>query len=206
MAISGTTGSGKTTWLLNLLKNADQMFSIPPENILYCYGVWQDLFEHMENISPKIQFHDGIPPESLVNSITSNKKHNLIILDDLMSEVVKNESVEILFTRTSHHKKLSVIYINQNMFCQGKNARTINLNCHYLILFKNLRDASQVCTLGRQIFPKCSALLEEAYKDCMTTPYGYLVVDLSPHTDDRFRLRTNIFPGQDTIVYKDGKS
>lgn len=202
MAVSGTTGSGKTTWLFKLLRNSKLMFpENPPYKILYCYGVWQEMFEKMEAEISQIEFYEGLPPESLINSLTANQKHNIIILDDLMGEVVKNQDVELLFTRGSHHRKLTVIYLNQNMFCQGKNARTISLNTHYLVLLKNLRDSSQICTLGRQIFPKQSNVLEEAYKDCLLAPYGYLIVDLSPHTEQNFRLRTNIFPGEDTIVY-----
>lgn len=202
MAISGSTGSGKTTWLFRLLKNAQVMFpENPPHKILYCYGVWQDMYEKMEAEIPAIEFNEGLPHESMIESLTSNQKHNIIILDDLMCDVVKNAEVEHLFTRGSHHKKLTIIYLNQNMFCQGKHARTISLNTHYLVLLKNLRDSSQIITLGRQIFPKQSTILEEAYKDCLLYPYGYLIVDLSPHTEQDFRLRTKIFPGEDTIIY-----
>ena len=174
---------------------------MPPHKILYCYGVWQELFEKMEVEIPSIEFNEGLPTETLIDSITSNQKHNISVLDDLMGDVVKNEGVEHLFTRGSHHRKLTVIYLNQNMFCQGKHARTISLNTHYLVLLKNLRDSSQILTLGRQIFPKHSAVLEEAYKDCLLTPFGYLIVDLYPHTHQDFRLRTKIFPAEDTIIY-----
>lgn len=202
ISISGATGSGKTTWLFRLLKNTQTLFSKnQPRKILYCYSVWQDMFEKMEIEIPNIEFNEGIPTESVIDSLTSNQKHNIIVLDDLMGEVVKNERVEHLFTRGSHHRKLTIIYLNQNMFCQGKHARTISLNTHYLILLKNLRDASQIITLGRQIFPKQSNMLEESYKDALSYPFGYLVVDLYPHTHQDFRLRTKIFPGEDTIVY-----
>jgi hypothetical protein len=31
--------------------------------------------------------------------------------------------------------------------------------------------------------------------------YPYIVIDLSPHSDTEYRLRTNIFPGELTRVY-----
>lgn len=202
-AISGTTGSGKTTWLSKLLEQRDELFpKVSTKKILYCYGIWQDLFDKMEASISDLVFHEGVPSSSIIDELTENKEHNIVILDDLMTEVVKNGEIELLFTRGAHHKNLTVIYINQNMFCQGKNARTITLNCHYLILFQNLRDCSQVQRLGQQIYPGHSHLLVEAYKDCLQTPYGYLVIDLSPRTDERFRLRTNIFPGEDTFIYQ----
>ena len=75
------------------------------------------------------------------------------------------------------------------------------LNIWHLILFRNMRDASQVNTLARQMFPANTSKLLEAYQDYTTSPSSYLVIDMSPHIDEDFRLRTNIFPGDDTITY-----
>jgi hypothetical protein len=203
ISISGTTGSGKTTWLKKLLEHNELLFpNSITDKILYCYGVFQDLFHEMERDIKNIHFHEGLPSAEIIEDLTKNKKHNIIILDDLMMEVVKNSDMELLFSRGSHHKNLTIIYINQNMFCQGKNARTITLNCHYIILFQNLRDCSQIQRLGQQIFPSHGNFLVESYKDALQQPYGYLVVDLSPRAEEGFRLRTNIFPGEDTIIYR----
>lgn len=66
---------------------------------------------------------------------------------------------------------------------------------------KNARDASQISMLSRQLYPGCSGLLLEAYRDATKEPFGYLVVDTSPRGEDKYRLRTNIFPGEALIVY-----
>lgn len=202
-SISGATGSGKTTWLFKVLSEKEELFSPePPHSILYCYGVWQELFENMEKNIPNLSFHEGLPSEDNINDITKNNQHNIIILDDLMREVIKNTDMELLFTRGSHHKKLTVIYLNQNMFCQGKNARTISLNSHYIVLFRNLRDCSQIQKLGQQLYPGKGNLLVEAYKSCTQSPFGYLVIDLSPRSDEKYRLRTKIFQSEDTIIFQ----
>ena len=44
------------------------------------------------------------------------------------------------FTKYVHHRNLSIMYIVQNVFCQGKRSRTIVLNTKYMVLFKNPRD------------------------------------------------------------------
>ena len=44
-------------------------------------------------------------------------------------------------------------------------------------------------------------MLEEVYVDCPTTAYGYLVIDISPHANDQYRLRTHIFPDEHTTKY-----
>jgi hypothetical protein len=70
----------------------------------------------------------------------------------------------------------------------------VNLNTHYIVMFKNPRDASQVAILARQIYPGKSHFVVQAYEDAKTEPYGYLLIDLGPDTDDRYRIRTKIFP------------
>jgi hypothetical protein len=60
----------------------------------------------------------------------------------------------------------------------------MNLNIHYLVLFKNHRDAYQVSVLVRQTYPGRSKFVVEAYKDATKNPYGYLLIDLRPETDE----------------------
>jgi hypothetical protein len=44
-------------------------------------------------------------------------------------------------------------------------------------------------------------MLMETYLGVIQTPYSYLVIDLTPHAEDEYRLRTRVFPGEDPIVY-----
>ena len=200
--ISGQTGSGRTRFVYQLLKNIKDMYAgEPPDRILYCYGIHQPLFDDMAKTIPNITFHHGLPSTEIVNEFTADRRHRLIVLDDLMHRVIHDLDMELLFTQGCHHRKLSVIFITQNIFPQGSKSRTIALNTTYLIVLKNIRDASQISTLGRQLFPGRSKILTEAYSDATSKPYGYLVVDMSPHSDDKYRLRTCVFPGEDSIVY-----
>ena len=101
-----------------------------------------------------------------------------------------DETVAKLFTRGSHHKNVSVVYLAQNLFPKkNKFARTISLNAHYMFLFKNPRDATQFATLARQMYPDKSQFAVEAYKDATREPYSYLLVDVRPEQDDDLRLR-----------------
>ena len=42
-----------------------------------------------------------------------------------------------------------VIYIVQNLFHHGKGRRSVSLNSHYLVLFKNSQDKLQILTLAK---------------------------------------------------------
>ena len=201
ICVVGCTGSGKTYWTYRLLQSLSGMFHDPPHTILYCYGVWQRLYDDMENNIPNFILHDGLPTPTMLNEISSNGQHNLIIIDDLIDQMVKSPEMELLMTQGCHHKNFSVIYLTQNLFQSGKNARTIALNTWYLVLFRNLRDVSQISHLGKQLYPGKTGILKEAYDDATKEPYGYLVIDSSPHTNPKYRLRTRIFPNEDPIVY-----
>ena len=112
-----------------------------------------------------------------------------------------DETIGKLFTKRSHHKNISVMLLTQNIFHQSKHSRTINLNTHYMVIFKNVRDASQITNLGKQMYPGSVNYLRASYEDTTSNPYGYLLIDLKPDTPDSLRLRTDIFPGEIHYVY-----
>ena len=129
------------------------------------------------------------------------RDRNLVVIDDLMHELSNDQRMTNLFTKGSHHRNLSVIFILQNMFHRGKELRDMSLNSHYLVVFKSRRDGSQVNHLARQMFPGHVKYMQEAFEDATKRPYGYLFCDLKPETPTDFRLRTNIFPGETQYAY-----
>ena len=50
--------------------------------------------------------------------------------------------------------------------------------------------------LARQVYPEDSQSLYDAYRNATIQPYGYLILDFAQDTDDRLRLRTNVFPDE----------
>ena len=163
-----------------------------PENIVWFYGEFQKAYVDISRIIPNIRFVAGVPTD--FDNYIDRESTNLFILDDLMTEIKSNQNVTHLFTKGSHHKNLSVIVLLQNLFQQGPESRTISLNSHYLVVFKNPRDASSITHLAKQMYPGNIRFMQEAYRDATIEPYGYLFIDLKPDTDERLRLRTNIFP------------
>jgi hypothetical protein len=137
---------------------------------------------------PEVEFHEGLPDVSRFDG----RQRVLLIIDDLMNEADQN--VCNLFTKLSHHRSVSVVFITQNLYHRNGFVRTMNVNTHYIVLFKNPRDANQVTTLARQMYPGKSKFVVEAFKDATKNPYGYLLIDLKLETHERYRIRTNIFP------------
>ena len=197
ISISGVSGSGKTHLTYKILKYKEYLFNETIEKVLFAYTVWQPFYNEMEK-ELKIQFIEGLPTIEYLNEFTNGETNTILVLDDMMNNVVKSTEVETIFTRLSHHRKINLIYINQNIYCQGKNAKSISLNVHYSILLRNPRDLSQIKNLARQV--GMTNTLVEAYIDSIKQPFGYLLIDLSPRPD-QYILKTNIFPDQNLIVY-----
>ena len=174
----------------------------PPCQILYCYGIYQPLFDEMERTLKNFRSKQGLPSSEELEEFTADRRHKLIVIDDLIHRVVEDKEMELLFTLGTHHKCVSVILITQNLYPRGKHARTIALNTWYLVLMKNLRDVSQVGILGRQLYPGRVKGFIKAYEDALGSKQGYLIVDTSLHGDDQYCLRSRVFPGQDPLVYR----
>ena len=204
ICLIGSTGSGKTRWVYNLMSNLPDMFEGPKiSKILYCYGVYQSLFDEMQQTVSNLQFQEGIPSQQDIEALAEGQNHCLLVLDDLMSKVVASETMQDLFCQFCHHKNISVVYLTQNLYQGGKCARTIALNTSALVLMKSMRNASQIRCLATQLYPGNIGFMMGAYQDAMKEAYGYLVIDMSPSADDLYRLRTHIFPDEDTVIYMD---
>lgn len=183
--VAGPTSSGKSYFVKSFLENISSMCDESFEKVLWCYDEWQPLYNRSKS---SIEFHQGIPEMSSFDGTTPT----LVILDDLMRET--NNNVIDIFTKGSHHRKISVFYITQNLFHQGKGQRDISLNANYIIYFKNPRDRAQISHLARQVCPDNVKFIQEAYKDATSRPHGYLLIDLKQDTVENFRICTNVLP------------
>ena len=164
--IAGMTGSGKTAWVRSLLQQASETIYPPPERIVWCYSQWLPTYTEMLVTMPHIEFVKGIPTALKQVSYFDANKLNLIVFDDQMIDASKEKRIVNLFARGSHDicRNLSVIYIMQNLFHQGKGSRSLSLNSHYLVLFKNSRDKLQILTLAKQMYPGQTDFFLNQYK------------------------------------------
>lgn len=196
--IAGPTGSGKSSFCKKLVLS--NCILPPPDEIYWFYTEWQPQLE--KDICHKVQFIQGIPDN--LDELMRRKCRKLFIFDDLMNEVSNSDTISKLFTRGSHHTDTSVACLVQNIFHQGRAMRNINLNSHYIVLFRNPRDIHQVSRMASQMYAKNkSRFMVDAYKKAVSKPHGYLVCDLHPRTNENERLKTDIFNRYTTCFVPD---
>lgn len=103
MTIAGSTFSGKTCFVRELIKNRHVLFDEQVTKVYYHYSVWQPIFTKMEKDG--VVFVEGLP------NMDELQPNSWLVLDDLFSQLAKSPNMETLFCVRSHHNSISVIFI-----------------------------------------------------------------------------------------------
>ena len=186
--IAGPSGCGKTVFTTKLITENRDLWSNCPNVVYYCYGAWQDSFLPLKKKG--VHFHSGIPEESTLSKWFP--KGGLLILDDLMEEGGNDKRVLDLFTKLSHHKGITVLYLTQDLFPPGKFTKTISRNAHYMVAFKNPRDNVGLRTLLLQVFLKKWKDVQKVFNRAMSRPFSYLLLDFHPASSDSCRILSHV--------------
>jgi nucleoside-triphosphatase THEP1 len=197
--IVGPSGSGKTHFVCKLIQNP-QLFENSFNRVYWHHGdVGEDGLTGIEMCRLKsIKHINGFDKQWMTRLV----KGDVIIIDDLYHEVNKQEDFNNLFTKVSRHTGVTVFFITQNLFHQGGQHRTRNLNVQYLVLFKNPRDATAIDYVSRQAFPNNKSFLIDSFHDATRLPHGYLFIDFTQSCPDDMRVQTDIFNTNGITVYK----
>ena len=182
--MAGATGSGKTAFVLQLLRHHEALLDPLPGRVIYSYERYQS----------KLDGVHGVEFVRESNYVLRRGDNTLLIIDDQMGGKASN--LEKRSMVDSHHLGVSVIFITQNLLEQSKAYCTMALNAQYLFLFKSPCTAQQVTTLARQLYPSSKSVqaFEDTYRHATQNPFSYLMVDLKPDTPERLRVRANVLP------------
>lgn len=197
--IAGASSSGKTTKLIEIIKNFKELFvdDTRIQNILYFYKTWQDTFESNFLKNNVREFINEIPSEETIIEKTfyyQKRGGSIVIIDDFMQEI--NKDIALIFTALTHHKNLVVFFLTQNVFSRTPLFRDISLNSTYIMVFKNPRDGQQISNLARQLKPGNSKFIVQAYREATKQPYTYILFDNHQSTPDILRVRSCILPNE----------
>ena len=192
MIIAGPSSSGKTTFLLKFLMEAQTLMHPPPASILYCFG-------EMSSIVPELQkagigVYAGVPPEELLRR---QAKPLLLILDDLLLSI-DEARLSSIFLKESHHQQYSVVFVTQSAF--ERKIKVARQNAQYLVLMRAPNSALSIRNIGVQLFPRKLDYFLAAYREATQKPYGYLVIDMHASSDPLLRLRSGIFKDDEESV------
>jgi len=205
--VVGPSGSGKTYFTTRLLSH-ENMFKLPIREIYWHSGIAEGetgaTLKQLKNLN-NLHMVQGLPDGWLEQP----KQHDVIVIDDLFDEVNRDAaSVNQLFTKIARHREVTVLFLTQNLFHQGGQHRTRNINVHYLVLFKNPRDRTVIDFLARQAYPQDRKFLMDVFQDITyETPHGYLFLDFTQECPEHLRVKADIFNAkQGPLFYKQTKA
>jgi ABC-type dipeptide/oligopeptide/nickel transport system ATPase component len=182
MIICGSSGSGKTQTLLNLIYNMPDTFesiSITTKN------KDEPLYNYLEDKLGKkgLTITEGIPNLPNLDKYDKEQQH-LIVMDDLVNEPLKQQKVICDYFIRARKKNCSLIYISQSFYQVPKLIRD---NINYLIIkqvssMKNLTMIARECSLGID-----KKQLTDIYRDATKKKEDFLLIDLDGDPDEKFR-------------------
>jgi len=182
MIIAGNSGSGKTQTLLNLLYNMPDTFE---KIFIVTKNKDEPLYNYLEDKLGKdgLTIKEGLTELPDVDSL-DKEQNNLIVLDDLVNEPLKQQRPVADFFIRARKKNASIIYISQSFYAVPKLIRD---NINYLIIkqvssMKNLTMICRECSLGID-----KKQLKKIYEDATQKKQDFLLIDLEGDKDERFR-------------------
>ncbi|GFS97181.1 uncharacterized protein TNCV_1281601 [Trichonephila clavipes] len=113
------------------------------------------------------------------------EKHNLGYVKSL--EAKEDSCLNDSFSLTIAERKINDAFLR--IFLQNKKEKEMP-RIQMQPIVPNRRDQSQITHLGRQLYPRKVKFFQECYADATSKPYGYLLIDLKPETDESLRVRT----------------
>jgi ABC-type dipeptide/oligopeptide/nickel transport system ATPase component len=186
MLIIGSSGSGKTQTLLNLIHNMGNTFN---DIYIITKNKNEPLYEYLEDKLGKqgLSVVEGIDNGPDLDKDIDKKDQTLIIMDDLVLER-NQKQLEEYFLR-GRKLSCSFVYISQSYFAVPQ---MIRKNLTYLVIkqLANLPDLFRILreySLGvdkKQLMK----IYEDSTKD---NKQDFLLVDLDAEPKDRFRKNFN---------------
>ena len=190
MLIIGPSGSGKTNTLLHLINNFHPIDKI----YLYAKDTYEKKYQYLINKREQAGIKNLNDPHTFIeysndmndvleniNNYNKNRdKKVLIIFDDMIADIMKNEKfkaiVKELFIRC-RKLNISIVFITQSYFRTPKDAR---LNSTHYILMKmgNKKELKSIAEENSSHLDFKEFL--KVYNHCTRDPYSFMMVDARP--------------------------
>lgn len=201
MAVVGPSMSGKSTFILKMVKDRGTLFTHSFTRIIYCLphndiSTSREYLDDLRKACPKLEVHEGLPTVASLD-LEHNTKHVLLILEDLAISLANNTEALNWFFRHSHHKCVSIVYTIQALYLQSKHGSTFMGSCTDFVIFK-MPNVQSLNRFSRSFYPSEGELFSEAL-DFLNTKYPndrpYIVLNKNPQQQlpQRACLRGRIF-------------
>ena len=184
----GSSGSGKTNFALQIVRQANDLFDQPPSNVIIIYKEFQKIYNQFNNFIPTKCFNEE---DVDLEGLTKNNHERLLIICDDLYFSNKLQEISEHFLIKARHRNISWLVLTQSIF-NNTSLKNISRNSTHITLFKSVR-LNEPHIFFSQLRPKSNKVLQDIYRKATENSYTYLDIDLSQTCPDKYRYKSNIF-------------
>lgn len=173
---------GKTTLILEIIKNRKFYFSEEIFEIIYHYNAWCDKFSDQKDI----RFIQGDQID-----IPTDSKPRILVIDDLMSSKSAQKTLTQIFTVDGHHYNITCIFATQALF--APELRVVSANAKVFFINGAMRNTKSVNIFLSQL-DFDFAFLKSAYQEACGdgNDYNFLLIDLQQKISSELRVGSKV--------------
>lgn len=206
ICISGGSQSGKSTFIVKLIQNREQLFNQKFVKLYYCQPSSlclrnNPIFEQICQSFPNAELHCDLPDVAKLN-LDLDSTPKCVIIDDLMGAFLDSPKMIELVSVQIHHCNITVIFTLHNYFASSRFGRTFTRNLQYKVFFYNRLDLRELKMISSQIGHQAN-FLQECFNFLLQkfpTESPYILID--GHVKSPMKsmfVRTHIFPNKDEM-------
>ena len=181
-----------------MLRNAESLIDHQFDYIVWFYNEHNETLSKLETyFSGKLVAVQGLP--SNIDEYIDKSMRGLFVFDDLQSQASESQQLSDLCAYKTQHCNVSWILLFQNIFHNGKERLNLYRCTHYICLFDNTLDRSQIHHLAHKILPGQQKLFLKIFQRATSRPHGYLFIDGRQSTPAEARFRTDMFDGHQIV-------
>ncbi len=187
LTVLGSTRSGKSTKIAEILLNSEKCFQTPPAHWFIIYKFWDKSYESIKNATFIKGWRDDLLEELELTSRQQTDSPLGLVIDDCCEDIAQSKKALQLFSGQIHHLNLFLIFVSQHLFMNNNIFRLCLRQSQYLLLFHSPRQRQAIRTLSQQLFVKPNFLndvLESA------GAYNPVLIDLLPTTNTVLQCRS----------------
>ena len=110
--VFGPTNCGKTELVFKMFLS-DKVFLLAPTMIRYHYGARQNRFAEVEASDSRFEFVEGL---HVYDDLPCGGAHTVMNINALMEEVSKSKTAMDIFTKHSHYRNMTVLFLVQKLY------------------------------------------------------------------------------------------
>ena len=149
--VAGSTGSGKTTSVIEILRNISDLFvdGEKIKNVVFYFASWQDAYADLEKDKIVTKWVQQMPTnDDFIADVQpfKNDGGSVVVIDDFMSEI--NKDMVDIVTVSARHNKASTFFPFPELVSHGQAGETDLSECQVHLGFQESQRELAVCSPG----------------------------------------------------------